>query len=144
MKTSTFVGNLIFWIAAAIPCGMFTSWYYSVGAEAVQAASAESVWALVGTIAGVPALLYAIGAIIGLVVIKVGGFRVNQSLKSHAFIVASLVLALMVAAVVPVIAMGTGAGLSLPTLLISYAGVFAPLIFLVFGALYAIGIAPAK
>ena len=144
MKTSTFVGNLIFWIAIAAVCGVFAAWYYTTDVATVTAAAAESSWTLVGTIAATPLLLYAIGAIVGLVVIKIGKFRINQSLKSHAFIVASLILALMIAGIAPVIALGPTSGYSMPTLLLSYAGVYAAPAFLIIGAAYSVGIAPAK
>lgn len=144
MKTSTFVGNLVFWIAVGIPCGACAWWARTADSAAVADAVEASSWLLAGAIAALPFALYAVGAVVGLIVIKVGGLRVNQFLKSNAFIVASLVLALMIASVAPVVALGADSGFSAPTLLISYAGAFVPLLFPVMGVLYAIGIAPAK
>ena len=39
MKTSTFVGNLIFWIAIAAVCGVFAAWYYTTDVATVASSS---------------------------------------------------------------------------------------------------------
>ena len=98
----------------------------------------------VGMVISAPILLYAIGAIIGLIVVYLKRIHVTNTTKTMCFIPATLVLALFIAAAAPVLSFGTQDGLAITTVIVVYAASMAPLMFVMFGALYAVGIAPIK
>ena len=143
MQKSTFLGNFIFWLVMAAISIAFLAWY-NLGGGAPADISQASPMQQVGMVISAPILLYAIGAIIGLIVIYLKRIHVTNTTKTMCFIPATLALALFIAAAAPVLSFGTQDGLAITTVIVVYAASMAPLMFVMFGALYAVGIAPIK
>ncbi len=144
MKKSTFLGNFIFWVAIAAVCCAFLAWYNTGDTEAARTAALATVPGTVGIVLAAPVLLYAIGAVGGLLFVYLKKVHVTSTIKSGCFIPATLALALFIAAVVPVISLGVDGGISLPTVIVVYSATMAPLLLVALGVLYAVGIAPLK
>lgn len=143
MQKSTFLGNFIFWLVMAAISIAFLAWY-NLGGGAPADISQAPPMQQVGMVISAPILLYAIGAIIGLIVVYLKRIHVTNTTKTMCFIPATLVLALFIAAAAPVLSFGTQDGLAITTVIVVYAASMAPLMFVMFGALYAVGIAPLK
>lgn len=143
MQKSTFLGNFIFWLVMAAISIAFLAWY-NLGGGAPADISQATPMQQVGMVISAPILLYAIGAIIGLIVVYLKRIHVTNTTKTMCFIPATLVLALFIAAAAPVLSFGTQDGLAITTVIVVYAASMAPLMFVMFGALYAVGIAPLK
>ena len=143
MQKSTFLGNFIFWLVMAAISIAFLAWY-NLGGGAPADISHATPMQQVGMVISAPILLYAIGAIIGLIVVYLKRIHVTNTTKTMCFIPATLVLALFIAAAAPVLSFGTQDGLAITTVIVVYAASMAPLMFVMFGALYAVGIAPLK
>lgn len=143
MQKSTFLGNFIFWLVMAAISIAFLAWY-NLGGGAPADISQATPMQQVGMVISAPILLYAIGAIIGLIVVYLKRIHVTNTTKTMCFIPATLVLALFIAAAAPVLSFGTQDGLAITTVVVVYAASMAPLMFVMFGALYAVGIAPLK
>ncbi|MDM8245856.1 hypothetical protein QUW40_04490 [Collinsella tanakaei] len=143
MQKSTFLGNFIFWLVMAAISIAFLAWYNLSGDAPADIAQATPMLQ-VGMVVSAPILLYAIGAIIGLIVVYLKRIHVTNTTKTMCFIPATLVLALFIAAAAPVLSFGTQDGLAITTVIVVYAASMAPLMFVMFGALYAVGIAPIK
>lgn len=143
MQKSTFLGNFIFWLVMAAISIAFLAWY-NLGGGAPADISQATPMQQVGMVISAPILLYAIGAIIGLIVVHLKRIHVTNTTKTMCFIPATLVLALFIAAAAPVLSFGTQDGLAITTVIVVYAASMAPLMFVMFGALYAVGIAPLK
>lgn len=144
MKTSTFAANLAVWAVIGAVAGGFLIWLYTGDVSATQAVVNSSTAGLVGSILSVPALLYAAGVVVGLLVVKFARIQMARNLRSNFFIIASLVIFLMIAAVIPVFALGSGAGAAATTIIVVYATAYAPVIFPAAGVLYALALAPIK
>lgn len=143
MQKSTFLGNFIFWLVMAAISIAFLAWY-NLGGGAPADISQATPMQQVGMVISAPILLYAIGAIIGLILVYLKRIHVTNTTKTMCFIPATLVLALFIAAAAPVLSFGTQDGLAITTVIVVYAASMAPLMFVMFGALYAVGIAPLK
>lgn len=143
MQKSTFLGNFIFWLVMAATSIAFLAWY-NLGGGAPADISQATPMQQVGMVISAPILLYAIGAIIGLIVVYLKHIHVTNTTKTMCFIPATLVLALFIAAAAPVLSFGTQDGLAITTVIVVYAASMAPLMFVMFGALYAVDIAPLK
>lgn len=143
MQKSTFLGNFIFWLVMAAISIAFLAWY-NLGGGAPADISQATPMQQVGMVISAPILLYAIGAIIGLIVVYLKRIHVTNTTKTMCFIPATLVLALFIAAAAPVLSFGTQDGLAITTVIVVYVASMAPLMFVMFGALYAVGIAPLK
>lgn len=144
MKKSTFLANFAVWVIIAAVCCAFLAWYNTGDTEATRAAALATVPGTVGIVLAAPLLLYAIGAVGGLLFVYLKKTHVTSTIKSGCFIPATLTLALFVAAVVPVISLGVDEGLALPTVIVVYSASMAPLLIVGLGVLYAVGIAPLK
>lgn len=143
MQKSTFLGNFIFWLVMAAISIAFLAWY-NLGGGAPADISQATPMQQVGMVISAPILLYAIGTIIGLIVVYLKRIHVTNTTKTMCFIPATLVLALFIAAAAPVLSFGTQDGLAITTVIVVYAASMAPFMFVMFGALYAVGIAPLK
>ncbi len=144
MKTSSFVANLLVWLAVGAAGAAFLVWTRTADAAAVQAAlSASSLWQSCSVLA-MPLMLYAIGAVLALIVVRAAKLHLSGMVKSRCFIVAFLILALLAAAIIPIIGLGPQAGVSVMTVIVVYATAYAPVVFPIGGIFYALGIAPIK
>lgn len=142
MKRSTFLTAFAVWVLVAVGTTAFLAWYNLGDSSAVDAAVAASAPVRVGQVLAAPLLLFALGAVIGLLFVYLKDVRVGSAIKTAGRILTVVTAALFVFAAAPVIAAPAGSELTLPTVIVVYTASLAPLLFVAFGALHAIGLAP--
>ena len=95
-----------------------------------------------GVVLASPLLLYAIGALIGLLLVWFKRIRMGRVSRTACLVLALLVLAFVLLAAVPALAPDTAGALMIPTVVVVYVTMVAPIMVMFFGLLYALGIAP--
>ena len=143
MKKSTFIGNFAGWVVVAAASVAFLAWYHMTDFEVVSAAIGDSALVQLGVVLASPLLLYAIGALIGLLLVWFKRIRMGRVARTVCLVLALLVLAFVLLAAVPALAPDTAGALMIPTVVVVYVTMVAPIMVMFFGFLYALGIAPA-
>lgn len=144
MKTSKFVINLVVWIVIGLACGAFVAWYNTGDVEAARALASSTAWGQACAVVSLPGLEYAVGAVIGLLIVRIRNLHMSDLAKPRCFIISTLMLALLAAAVIPIVSLGPDSGTSMITVLAVYGSMYAPVVFFAGGILYTLGIAPRK
>ena len=108
MKKSTFVGNFVAWVVVAAACCAFLAWYHMTDMEVVAAALGESAPAQLGLVLAAPVLVYAIGVVLGLLVVWFKKITLGKVAKRACRVVALAVLACMALAGLPVLVPSAG------------------------------------
>lgn len=139
MKKSLAV-NLILWIAIAAAMIAFLAWYHLAGGDA--AATEEAGPLMLGTVLSAPVLLYAMGAIIGLLLIMFKDVQMGRTAKRIALVCGLLALAFILAGGLPTLAPSTTGELAASIVIVHYVTAAAPILIMMFGFLYALGFAP--
>ena len=142
MKKSTFIGNFAGWVVVAAASVAFLAWYHMTDFEVVSAAIGDSALVQLGVVLASPLLLYAIGALIGLLLVWFKRIRMGRVSRTACLVLALLVLAFVLLAAVPALAPDTAGALMIPTVVVVYVTMVAPIMVMFFGFLYALGIAP--
>lgn len=142
MKKSTFIGNFAAWVVVAAASVAFLAWYHMTDFEVVSAAIGDSALVQLGVVLASPLLLYAIGALIGLLLVWFKRIRMGRVARTACLVLALLVLAFVLLAAVPALAPDTAGALMIPTVVVVYVTMVAPIMVMFFGFLYALGIAP--
>lgn len=142
MKKSTFIGNFAAWVVVAAASVAFLAWYHMTDFEIVSAAIGDSALVQLGVVLASPLLLYAIGALIGLLLVWFKRIRMGRVSRTACLVLALLVLAFVLLAAVPALAPDTAGALMIPTVVVVYVTMVAPIMVMFFGFLYALGIAP--
>ncbi|NJE80675.1 hypothetical protein E0L17_04960 [Olsenella sp. SW781] len=142
MKKSTFIGNFAAWVVVAAASVAFLAWYHMTDFEVVSAAIGDSALVQLGVVLASPLLLYAIGALIGLLLVWFKRIRMGRVSRTACLVLALLVLAFVLLAAVPALAPDTAGALMIPTVVVVYVTMVAPIMVMFFGFLYALGIAP--
>lgn len=142
MKKSTFIGNFATWVVVAAASVAFLAWYHMTDFEVVSAAIGDSALVQLGVVLASPLLLYAIGALIGLLLVWFKRIRMGRVSRTACLVLALLVLAFVLLAAVPALAPDTAGALMIPTVVVVYVTMVAPIMVMFFGFLYALGIAP--
>lgn len=142
MKKSTFIGNFAGWVVVAAASVAFLAWYHMTDFEVVSAAIGDSALVQLGVVLASPLLLYAIGALIGLLLVWFKRIRMGRVARTVCLVLALLVLAFVLLAAVPALAPDTAGALMIPTVVVVYVTMVAPIMVMFFGFLYALGIAP--
>lgn len=142
MKKSTFIGNFAAWVVVAAASVAFLAWYHMTDFEVVSAAIGDSALVQLGVVLASPLLLYAIGALIGLLLVWFKRIRMGRVARTVCLVLALLVLAFVLLAAVPALAPDTAGALMIPTVVVVYVTMVAPIMVMFFGFLYALGIAP--
>ena len=142
MKKSTFIGNFAAWVVVAAASVAFLAWYHMTDFEVVSAAIGDSALVQLGVVLASPLLLYAIGALIGLLLVWFKRIRMGRVARTVCLVLALLVLAFVLLAAVPALAPDTAGALMIPTVVVVYVTMVAPMMVMFFGFLYALGIAP--
>ena len=142
MKKSTFIGNFAAWVVVAAASVAFLAWYHMTDFEVVSAAIGDSALVQLGVVHASPLLLYAIGALIGLLLVWFKRIRMGRVSRTACLVLALLVLAFVLLAAVPALAPDTAGALMIPTVVVVYVTMVAPIMVMFFGFLYALGIAP--
>lgn len=144
MKKSTFIGNFAAWVVVAAASVAFLAWYHMTDFEVVSAAIGDSALVQLGVVLASPLLLYAIGALIGLLLVWFKRIRMGRVARTVCLVLALLVLAFVLLAAVPALAPDTAGALMIPTVVVVYVTMVAPIMVMFFGFLYALGIAPVE
>lgn len=140
MKTYTFLGNVIVWGAIGIASTAFLAWYHLAGGAAGAAAGGTVMQ--VAMMLASPLLLFAIGAVLGLIIIYTKKIEIRRISRTLARIAAIIWIACMAIAAVPVVAPATADIFALPLALVVYSTTLAPFFVMMFGFFYALGVAP--
>lgn len=140
MKKSLVV-NLILWIAIAAAMIAFLAWYHLAGGDVV-AATGEAGPLMLGTALAAPVLLYAMGAVIGLLLIMFKDVQMGRTAKRIALACGLVALAFILAGGLPALAPNTTGELPASIVIVHYVTAAAPILIMMFGFLYALGFAP--
>ena len=139
MKKSLVI-NLVLWIALAAAMIAFLAWYHLAGGEAAAAEEAGPL--TLGTVLAAPVLLYAMGAVMGLLLIMFKDVQMGRTAKRVALACGLLALAFILAGGLPALAPSTTGELAASIVIVHYVTAAAPILIMMFGFLYALGFAP--
>ncbi len=139
MKKSLVI-NLVLWIALAAAMIAFLAWYHLAGGEAAAAEEAGPL--MLGTVLAAPVLLYAMGAVMGLLLIMFKDVQMGRTAKRVALVCGLLTLAFILAGGLPALAPSTTGELAASIVIVHYVTAAAPILIMMFGFLYALGFAP--
>ena len=141
MKKSTFIGNFVAWVAIAAVCIAFLAWYHTTDAAVVEAALEGSALVSLGVLLASPVLLFAMGAVIGLLLVWFKDILMGRLAKRACLAASVVALALFVLAAVPVFAPSAGGAFLGISVVVVYVARLAPILVMLFGFLYALGCA---
>ncbi len=141
MKKSTFIGNFVAWVAIAAVCIAFLAWYHMTDASVVEAALDGSALVSLGVLLASPVLLFAMGAVIGLLLVWFKDILMGRLAKRACLAASVVALALFVLAAVPVFAPSAGGAFLGISVVVVYVARLAPILVMLFGFLYALGCA---
>ena len=141
MKKSTFIGNFVAWVAVAAACIAFLAWYHMTDASVVEAALDSSALVSLGVLLASPVLLFAMGAVIGLLLVWFKDILMGRLAKRACLAASVVALALFVLAAVPVFAPSAGGAFLGISVVVVYVARLAPILVMLFGFLYALGCA---
>lgn len=141
MKKSTFLGNLVAWVAIAAACAAFLAWYRMTDFEVVASAVSDSTAVQLGVVLSAPVLVFAIGVVLGLLVLWFKKVTVGRAAKVACRVVSVLALACMALAGLPALVPATGGALLGMVVIVVYVAVTAPILFVALGFVYAVGCA---
>ncbi len=141
MRKSTFIGNLVAWVAVAAACVAFLAWHHLTDFEVVAAAIGDSALVQLGVVAASPVLLFAMGVLIGLLLLWFKNILMGRTAKVVCRIVSILVLVTLALVVVPTFAPDTSSSFLGISVVVVYVTRVAPIMIMFFGFLYALGCA---
>lgn len=141
MRKSTLIGNLVAWVVVALAGAAFLAWYHTSDVDVVAAAIGDSVLVQLGVILAGPALLYAIGVLLGLLLVWLKKITLGRGFKTLWRVVGILGLALIVMAALPLLGSGFFSAFMWASVIVTYVSMVAPVILMIVGFLYALGCA---
>ena len=141
MKKSTFVGNFVAAVLVAAAAIAFLAWYHMSDFEAVSAAIGDSALVQMGIVVASPLLLYAIGVVLGLMILWFKKITLGRGFKVLWRVLGILGLAVIALSVVPLFAPATTSGLMWASVIVVYVTMVAPIMIVMFGFFYALGCA---
>lgn len=133
----TFIGNLAAFLLVFVVCAGFLAWWHLGGGSA----SVSSPYVQLGVILAAPFLVYALGAILGLIFLWVKKTTVRRVTKIICRVLGIAALAFMLLAIFPVFFPQYGDALLGPVQVVVIIAMAAPILFVVLGVVYAIGCA---
>lgn len=142
MKKSTFIGNLVAFIVLVIATTSFLAWYHLSDPGVVLEAITDAPWAQIGVVLAAPVLLYAVGAILGLIVVWLKNVTFGRGVRMAFRIVSALMIALFALSIIPVFLPDTGSALMGPVVVVFYVSRLAPVFIVLLGFLYPLALAP--
>lgn len=142
VKKTPLIANFVLWAIVTVLCCAFLAWYHLGGSTGESQTIATTVPGRIGVTLAAPVLLYGLGAVTGLLVIIYKRIAISPRIKTGCRIAGVLMLALFVAAAIPVVIGGIEGELALPTVIVVYSAMAAPLLIMAFGVCWAIGCAP--
>lgn len=143
MKKTAFIANFIAWAAVAIGTTAFLAWYHATDVEQQLAASSDaSTMAQLGAILAAPVLLYAMGAVLGLLFVFFKKIEMGRTSRLVLRVASIFALVFILLAGVPVIEPTLLGTFELPLVIVVYVSRVAPILIMMFGFFYALGVAP--
>lgn len=141
MRKSTFIGNLVAWVAVAAACVAFLAWYHLTDFEVVAAAIGDSALVQLGVVAASPLLLYAMGALIGLALVWFKNIEFGRGFKVLWRVVGIVGLAIIAMSVAPLLSPALETTFMWASVIVVYVSLAAPILIMMFGFSYALGCA---
>ena len=141
MKKSTFIGNFVAFVALAAACSAFLAWYHLGDKDSVWEMVSSSPLAQFGVIVAAPLLLYAIGVVVGLLILWFKKITLGRGFKVLWRVLGLVGLAVIFLSVVPLVAPDTTSGLMWASVIVVYVAMVAPIMIVMFGFFYALGCA---
>ncbi|OUP08696.1 hypothetical protein [Collinsella sp. An2] len=142
MKKTSFIVNFIVWAAIVFGTTAFLAWYHLTDADQVATLVASSPVAQAGTVLAAPLLLYAMGVVLGLLLVFFKKIEIGRTSRLVLRVLAILALVLFVLAAIPSFAPSMTSVFELPIVVVVYVSMAAPILIMMFGLFYALGIAP--
>lgn len=142
MGSRTCIAACIFWMVVALGTTAFLAWYNLGDPAAVSSASDGSALVRAAEVLAAPLLLFALGAVIGLLFVLLKDVTVAHGIKVAARIATAVGLIAIAAAGVGIAVAPAGSDLPPITVVVTYVSMMAPLLFIALGALHGIGLAP--
>lgn len=137
MKRPALLINFIVWVAVALGTTAYLAWYH-LGATADAAGGLMSALRVVAA----PLVLYALGVVMGLLLVVFKKITMGGTARMACRIAGIACLALIVVAALPSFIPGMTADLIGPAIVVVYVSAAAPIMIMMFGFLYALGLAP--
>lgn len=141
MKRPAVLINLIVWVAIGIGATAYLAWYH-LGGAATAATEAAGGLELALRVVSAPLLLYAIGAVMGLLLVIFKKITMGGTARTVCRIAGIACLVLVFVTALPSLFPGAAADLIAPTIVVVYVTSAAPIMIMMFGFLYALGLAP--
>ena len=141
MRKTTFFGNFVAWVAAAAVCIAFLAWYHMSDATAVASAIESSALVQLGVVLASPVLLFAMGVVIGLLLLWFKKILMGRTAKRACRAAGIAGLALLTLVAVPVLAPSTEGAFLGVSVVVVYVTMAAPILIMMLGFLYALGCA---
>lgn len=138
MKKNTFVANTVVWALLLAGCATFQAWYRTGDVTDTYYAVQGSQFLQVMLVTSGPILLFAIGAILGLLFVWFKKVQLGRGVRMTMRVVAVAFLACLALVLVPML---FGATLTVPVVIVVYLAMAAPAVIVIFGFLYALGLA---
>lgn len=142
LKKSTFIGNFAAWVVVAAVCAAFLAWYHMSDQVTVLATVESSPLAQLGVMLASPVLLYAMGAIIGLLIVWFKKIELGRGFRTAWRVVSVICIAYFVLAALPVFFEGLGSTMMGPVVALIVVARIGPILLVMLGFLYALGCAP--
>lgn len=141
MKRSAFLAHFALWVAICLVSTAFLAWYNLSGAADAKSADATAVLQL-GVALAAPVLLYGIGAVGGLLLVRLKDIRMGHAGRAACRVVAAAALLFIVAAGAAILLPHPAGEYPTAAIVLAYLSMAAPLLIMVFGVVYAFGCAP--
>ena len=141
MKKSTFLGNFVAWVLIAAACTAFLAWYHMTDFEVVAEAIGGSMAVQLGVILAAPVLVFAIGVVLGLLVLWLKKITVGRAAKVTCRVISILALVCLALAGLPALVPAAQEALLGMVVVVVYVSAVAPILFVVLGFVYAVGCA---
>ena len=141
MKKTTFAVNLAVWAAVAIATTAFLGWYHASDAD--RLATAGSTATQLGAVLAAPVLLFAMGAVLGLLFVFFKKIEMGRTSRLVLRCASILALAFVLLAGVPIVAPSLADAFAVPLVVVIYVSRAAPILIMMSGFFYALGMAPA-
>lgn len=141
MRKSTFVGNLVAWLVVGAVCAAFLAWYHVSDLDVVSAAIGSSALVQLGVVLGGPVLMYAIGVVLGLLLLWFKKISLGRGFKLLWRVLGLAGLAVIALAAVPLLGGDAATAFMWASVIVVYVSVVAPVLIMVLGFLYALGCA---
>ena len=140
LKKSTFIGNFVAWVVVAAASIAFLAWYHLTDPDTVLAAT-DSPLVQTGMVLAAPLLLFAMGVVIGLLLLWFKHILMGRGARLACRVVAILSLVFILLAAVPVVVTAAAESFLGPAVIVVYVTMAAPILIMMLGFVYALGCA---